>query len=64
MSDRGHHTVYLGMAPGVGKTYRALDDLRRARDGGREAVIALLETHGRADTAARAEGLEALPRRT
>lgn len=64
MRERGHHTVYLGMAPGVGKTYRALDDLRRARDGGRDAAIALLETHGRAETAARAEGLQTLPRRT
>lgn len=63
MSDRGHHTVMLGMAPGVGKTYRALQDLRRARDAGRDAIVAVLETHGRAETAAQAEGLELLPRR-
>lgn len=63
MSDRGRHTVLLGMAPGVGKTFRALQDLRRARDAGRDAVVAVVETHGRADTAAQVEGLEVLPRR-
>ncbi|WP_320670807.1 histidine kinase [Patulibacter defluvii] len=63
MTGRGRHTVMLGMAPGVGKTYRALQDLRRARDAGRDVVVALLETHGRAETAAQAEGLEQLPRR-
>jgi two-component system sensor histidine kinase KdpD len=52
------------MAPGVGKTYRALQDLRRARDAGRDAVVAVVETHGRAETAAQTEGLEVLPRRT
>ena len=62
--DRGRHTVLLGMAPGVGKTYRALQDLRRARDAGRDAVVAVVETHGRADTALQIEGLEVLPRRT
>jgi two-component system sensor histidine kinase KdpD len=63
VSDRGRHTVLLGMAPGVGKTFRALQDLRRARDAGRDAVVAVVETHGRADTAAQVEGLEVLPRR-
>ncbi|MEV4420678.1 histidine kinase [Patulibacter sp. NPDC049589] len=62
--DRGRHTVLLGMAPGVGKTYRALQDLRRARDAGRDAVVAVVETHGRAETALQTEGLEVLPRRT
>ncbi|MDX8151769.1 histidine kinase [Patulibacter brassicae] len=61
---RGRHTVMLGMAPGVGKTYRALQDLRRARDAGRAVLIAVLETHGRAETAAQADGLPILPRRT
>ena len=63
-ADRGRHTVLLGMAPGVGKTYRALQDLRRARDAGRDALVAVVETHGRAETAAQVEGLEVLPRRT
>lgn len=62
--DRGRHTVLLGMAPGVGKTYRALQDLRRARDAGRDAVVAVVETHGRAETAAQIGDLEVLPRRT
>lgn len=62
--DRGRHTVLLGMAPGVGKTYRALQDLRRARDAGRDTVVAIVETHGRAETALQTEGLEVLPRRT
>jgi two-component system sensor histidine kinase KdpD len=64
VSERGRHTVLLGMAPGVGKTFRALQDLRRARDAGRDAVVAVVETHGRADTAAQVEGLEVLPRRS
>jgi two-component system sensor histidine kinase KdpD len=62
-AERGRHTVLLGMAPGVGKTFRALQDLRRARDAGRDAIVAVVETHGRADTAAQVEGLEVLPRR-
>jgi two-component system sensor histidine kinase KdpD len=52
------------MAPGVGKTYRALQDLRRARDAGRDVAVAIVETHGRAETALQVEGLEVLPRRT
>lgn len=63
MSGHGRHTVMLGMAPGVGKTHRALQDLRRARDAGCDAVIAVVETHGRAETAAQVTGLESLPRR-
>lgn len=63
MGDRGRHTVLLGMAPGVGKTYRALQDLRRARDAGRDAVVAVVETHGRAETATQVGDLEVLSRR-
>lgn len=62
MSHPGRHTVLLGMAPGVGKTYRALEDLRLARDAGRDAIVAVVETHGRRDTAARVGDLEILPR--
>lgn len=51
------------MAAGVGKTYRALDELRAEADSGRDAVVAFLEPHGRAATVARAQGLEVLPRR-
>lgn len=63
MTTRGRHTVLLGMAPGVGKTFRALQDLRRERDAGRVAVVAVVETHGRAETAAQVGDLELLPRR-
>jgi two-component system sensor histidine kinase KdpD len=60
---RGHLKVFLGMAAGVGKTYRMLQEGRAELEAGRDVVIGLLETHGRADTLAQAEGLEALPRR-
>ena len=60
---RGHLRVVLGMAAGVGKTVRMLAEGRTERDGGRDVVIGLLETHGRADTAAAAAGLELVPRR-
>ena len=57
---RGRHKVFLGMAAGVGKTYRMLQEgLAEPRD----VVIGLLETHGRAETALQAEGLEVVPRR-
>ena len=62
-SSRGRLKVYLGMAAGVGKTYRMLQEGHDERDAGRDVVIGLLETHGRAETAALAEGLEAVPRR-
>jgi two-component system sensor histidine kinase KdpD len=61
---RGTLRIYLGMAPGVGKTYAMLADARRARDRGRDVVVALVETHGRAATAGLLDGLEVLPRRT
>jgi two-component system sensor histidine kinase KdpD len=63
VTTRGRHTVLLGMAPGVGKTFRALQDLRRERDAGRDAIVAVVETHGRAETAAQIGDLELLPRR-
>lgn len=64
MSDaRGHLKVFLGMAAGVGKTVRMLDEGRAELEAGRDVVIGLLETHGRAETEARATGLERLPRR-
>jgi two-component system sensor histidine kinase KdpD len=60
---RGHYTIYLGMAAGVGKTYRMLQDGQAALEAGRDVVIGLLETHGRADTQALAEGIPLVPRR-
>jgi two-component system sensor histidine kinase KdpD len=62
-SERGHLKVFLGMAAGVGKTVRMLDEGRNELEAGRDVVIGLLETHGRDETARRAAGLERLPRR-
>ncbi|GAA2308959.1 sensor histidine kinase KdpD [Nonomuraea roseoviolacea subsp. roseoviolacea] len=61
---RGRLRVYLGAAPGVGKTYAMLGEGRRARQRGRDVVVGLVETHGRARTAELLEGLEVVPRRT
>ena len=63
-TGRGHYKIFLGMAAGVGKTYRMLQEGHAALADGRDVVIGILETHGRADTAALADGLEAIPRRT
>jgi two-component system sensor histidine kinase KdpD len=60
---RGHLKVFLGMAAGVGKTVRMLQEGRGEVEAGRDVVIGLLETHGRADTLAAADDLERLPRR-
>lgn len=60
---RGRLKVYLGAAPGVGKTFAILQGARRLKDAGTDVVLGLIETHGRADTSALSEGLEMLPRR-
>src|SRR5579864_7712642 len=60
---RGRHRIYLGIAPGVGKTYTALEELHRRKNRGTDAVIGFLETHGRPRTAELAEGLEVVPRK-
>jgi len=62
-THRGHLRVLLGMAAGVGKTYRMLIEGHAEQEGGRDVAIGLLETHGRADTAKLAEGLPLIPRR-
>jgi two-component system sensor histidine kinase KdpD len=59
----GHHKVFLGMAAGVGKTYRMLQEGTMEAESGRDVVIGYLESHGRAETLAQAEGLEVVPRR-
>ncbi|MBM0745026.1 sensor histidine kinase KdpD (plasmid) [Phormidium sp. CLA17] len=61
-AHRGKHKIFIGMAPGVGKTYRMLDEGYRLRQEGVDVVIGLLETHNRQETAQRAEGLEMVPR--
>ncbi len=63
MVINGRHTVFLGMAPGVGKTYQMLEEGREEEGRGRDVVIGYLEPHGRAETLAQADGLETLPRR-
>ena len=55
---RGHHRILLGMAAGVGKTYRMLQEGRSAHAEGRDVVIGYLEPHDRPETAALALGLE------
>ncbi|MCB7136236.1 DUF4118 domain-containing protein [Cellulosimicrobium marinum] len=60
---RGRLTVYLGAAPGVGKTFAMLDEAARRRDRGTDVVVGLVETHGRAATAAKVGDLEVVPRR-
>jgi two-component system, OmpR family, sensor histidine kinase KdpD len=60
---RGKLRVLLGAAPGVGKTYEMLQEGRRLAGDGRDVIVAIVETHGRAATAAQIEGLEVIPRR-
>lgn len=59
--DGGHLTVFLGAAPGVGKTYAMLTRARELRRTGIDVVAGIIETHGRAETAALLDGLELLP---
>jgi two-component system sensor histidine kinase KdpD len=59
----GRHTVFLGMAAGVGKTYRMLQEGRAELEEGRDIVIGYLEPHGRVETEAQAEGVERVPPR-
>jgi two-component system, OmpR family, sensor histidine kinase KdpD len=58
----GHYRILMGMAAGVGKTYRMLQEGRRAQSDGRDVVIGYLEPHDRPETAALADGLEVVPR--
>src|SRR5262249_53195061 len=61
--QRGRLKVYLGFAPGVGKTYEMLLEGHRLRNRGVDVVIGIVETHGRAETAAVIGDLEQTPRR-
>ncbi|MBL9078828.1 MAG: sensor histidine kinase KdpD [Planctomycetes bacterium] len=60
---RGRLKIYLGAAPGVGKTFAMLSAARRRVAQGLETVVGCVETHGRSETAALLQGLEVLPRR-
>lgn len=60
---RGKHKMYIGMAPGVGKTYRMLAEAHDLKEQGIDVVIGVLETHGRAETIEQAIGLEIVPKK-
>jgi two-component system, OmpR family, sensor histidine kinase KdpD len=59
----GRCRIFLGMAAGVGKTFRMLQEGQSEAESGRDVVIGYLEPHGRAETLAQADGLEVIPRR-
>ena len=59
---RGELRVFLGMAPGVGKTYEMLSSAARRKEEGADVVVGVVETHGRRETEALTEGLETLAR--
>lgn len=61
--QRGRHKIYLGFAPGVGKTYEMLQDGQRLKKQGVDVVVGVVETHGRAETAAQVGELEQVPRK-
>src|SRR3954470_14432762 len=61
--DRGSLRIYLGAAPGVGKTFAMLGEAHRRVARGTDVVVGLVETHGRPHTAEQLAGLELLPRR-
>jgi len=61
---RGTLRIYLGAAPGVGKTFAMLNEGRRRAERGTDVVVGFVETHGRPNTAAQVEGLVVVPRRT
>ncbi len=64
LAGQGRLRTYLGIAPGVGKTYAMLRDARARRRSGVDAVVAYRERHGRKATAAQLADLEVLPTRT
>ncbi len=59
---RGRLRIYLGMAPGVGKTYRMLEEGHRRRERGTDVVVGFVEAHGRPHTLELLDGLEVVPR--
>ncbi|MBB5786859.1 sensor histidine kinase [Jiangella mangrovi] len=61
---RGQLRIYLGAAPGVGKTFAMLEEAHRRRGRGADVVVGFVEVHGRARTAEQIGDLEVVPRRT
>ncbi|WP_329493485.1 ATP-binding protein [Kitasatospora herbaricolor] len=64
LTRRGRLRVYLGSAPGVGKTYRMLDEARRRQERGADVVVGYIECHGRRHTENMLQGLDVVPRLT
>jgi two-component system sensor histidine kinase KdpD len=62
-APRGRYKIFLGMAAGVGKTYRMLQEGHAEIAAGRDVVIGYLEAHKREETTAQARGIEVVPRR-
>ena len=63
LQKRGRHKIFLGAAPGVGKTFAMLSEAHRRFERGEDIVIGIVETHGRVETAKQVEGLEQIPRK-
>ncbi|MBD2394753.1 universal stress protein [Cyanobacterium aponinum FACHB-4101] len=63
LRKQGKHKIFIGMAPGVGKTYKMLQDANILKKQGVDVVIGLLETHNRQETLLQADGLEIIPRK-
>jgi two-component system, OmpR family, sensor histidine kinase KdpD len=61
---RGKHKIFIGMAPGVGKTYKMLEEGHRLKEEGIDVVIGIVETHGRRETQEKVRGLEVVSRNT
>ena len=64
LRNRGRHKIFLGYAPGVGKTFTMLSEARRRSDRGEDVVIGFVETHGRKAIAELAQGMTIIPRKT
>src|SRR3954449_852866 len=62
-SQAGRLKIFVGAAPGVGKTYEMLQSAHAKLKAGADVVVGVVETHGRAETQALLDGLEVLPRR-
>src|ERR1700704_2186663 len=62
-NQAGRLKIFVGAAPGVGKTYEMLQSARAKVKSGADVVVGVVETHGRAETEALLEGLEVLPRK-
>lgn len=61
---RGRHKIFIGMAPGVGKTYKMLQEGNSLKQQGIDVVIGLLETHNRQETLEQVQGLKIIPRKS